>query len=294
MHPRSGSFKVATLQGAPVFVHWSFLAVGVLLAAISGFHPVAFLYYALAFALLVFLHELGHFAAARFHGLKVFSIEISGMGGICRIERPSAVRDIFLIYAAGMAVQVVLLLLAIAWIATQGSPQGLLGKCLVNTFVIGNVYMLVVSIIPATTHGGLPTDGRVLWQLLMHVCRGGPHPLPDPYAETRLFPPGTALLSVDGLAPAGFVSGIEILNDETSPMQFVVDVLKRHVGLDEQAAVDAMLAIHRHGGQLLAMDWARATAVATAIGEDARTHGHALVCRPVRVAGTEATETGAG
>jgi hypothetical protein len=43
-----------------------------------------------------------------------------------------------------------------------------------------------------------------------------------------VFPPETDLLSIAELVPSGFVHGFEILNDNTTPMQFVVDALGTH------------------------------------------------------------------
>ena len=127
MQQRSGSLRLVTIRGVPVFIHWSVPIAGLLLSIFAGFQPLESIYYCVAFVLLIAVHELGHFSAARFFGLKVFAIDISGAGGKCWIQ--------------------------------------------------------------------------------------------------AVFPPNTALLSIDGFAPTGFSTGIEVFNDNTTPMQFVADVL---------------------------------------------------------------------
>jgi ATP-dependent Clp protease adapter protein ClpS len=70
--------------------------------------------------------------------------------------------------------------------------------------------------------------------------------------STVVFPAETALLSIPELVPAGFLHGVEILNDTTTTMQFVVDALKTHAEMSEVDAIRAMLEIHSKGGKLLA------------------------------------------
>ncbi len=82
------------------------------------------------------------------------------------------------------------------------------------------------------------------------------------------------------MRPDGFACGIEMLIDDTTPMEFVVEMLHAHAGLDLDAAAAAMLQIHQRGGLLLPLpDRARADAVAC----DAQARGQRLVCRAVSV-----------
>lgn len=280
-----------TIKGVPLSVHWSFPVGGVVLSAWSGFRPLDLVYNVFAFSLLVLLHELAHVAAARWHGLKVFSVEMWGFGGECKIQAPRGIRDTFSVYAAGVLVQTVLLLLTVAWVAALGRfPQEALGRSLALTFIFCNLLMLVVNIIPATAIGGQANDGWVLWKLMLHAVKGHPHPFPDPVDVTRLFPPETPLLSIEGMRPPGFVAGIEILNDSKSPMEFVVGTLMRHLGLDRDSAIRLMIAIHQQGGQLIDVgDRDKAQSIADAISEDARSLGHPLVCRAVAIDPVERT-----
>lgn len=95
-----------------------------------------------------------------------------------------------------------------------------------------------------------------------------------------IFAPGTSLLSMKGFAPVGFQCGIEILNDDRTPMEFVVSVLQKSVGLSRIDATRIMLEIHTKGGALVSMQSLdQSTRVAEAIVAEARGNNHPLVCR---------------
>jgi hypothetical protein len=112
-----------------------------------------------------------------------------------------------------------------------------------------------MNLLPSKSAKGLPSDGYVLWKLLLHVF--GNHPNPVPYVvapdQGPVFPPDTRLLTIKGLVPQGFLTGIEILNDKTTPMEFVVTTLMRHLNLDHDGAVSLMLAIHNKGGSVISL-----------------------------------------
>jgi hypothetical protein len=73
----------------------------------------------------------------------------------------------------------------------------------------------------------------------------------DDAQASQVLPPDTALTAIPRFVPPGFTQGIEILNDNTTPMEFVVTVLSAHVGLSRQEATHTMLAIHQCGGALI-------------------------------------------
>ena len=74
---------------------------------------------------------------------------------------------------------------------------------------------------------------------------------PDATLASPVLPPGTSLLSLPDFVPPGFTQGIEILNDNTTPMEFVVAVLSAHVGLSTEESVHMMVRIHTRGGALI-------------------------------------------
>jgi ATP-dependent Clp protease adapter protein ClpS len=102
--------------------------------------------------------------------------------------------------------------------------------------------------------------------------------------QSPLFPPETSLLRLARFAPPGFTCGLEILNDDRTPMAFVVSVLRHNVGLSEIAAIRTMLEIHKKGGMLLPMPSSEeANRVAEVVTAAALVNNHPLVCRAVRV-----------
>lgn len=125
-----------------------------------------------------------------------------------------------------------------------------------------------------TTNGKLMVQIRDVEAMLASVSQ-------EP-APSRVFPPGTSLITVPDLAPPGFAHGIEVLNDDATPMQFVVAVLGAELGLGHEDSVRTMLEIHTRGGALLPTDsMAEAQRIAAAVTAEAAKHGHPLICRPV-------------
>jgi len=99
---------------------------------------------------------------------------------------------------------------------------------------------------------------------------------------SHLFQPDTSLITMPGFLPEGFRCGIEILNDDRTPMEFVVSILESLAGLSKLQATRTMLAIHKKGGILLPMQsFEQSKHVAELIVTEARTKNHRLVCRAV-------------
>lgn len=275
-------WKIATIRGVPLFVDAVLPLNGLLVAGLAGSGLAGSLSYCLAFVALILVHELGHFAAARALGLKVFAINISGLGGSCLTQVPRDVKGTFLLFSAGLAAQAVLLLLTLAAVAVLGDPESPVGQSLYITFTVVNLVIAAINLIPGKTADNLSTDGAILWGLLRHVAGGTPHPLAPQHAASPVFPSQTRLTAIDGMVPPGFQSGVELLNDDKTPMEFVVAVLERHLKLDRESAIAAMLKIHAQGGLLLPLvDPAQAAKVASEVTREAREQGHPLVCRAV-------------
>jgi ATP-dependent Clp protease adapter protein ClpS len=99
-----------------------------------------------------------------------------------------------------------------------------------------------------------------------------------------VMPPDTSLISIPEFVPPGFIQGIEILNDNTSPMKFVADVLATHAGLSPEESNRTMLAIHTRGGALIpAPSTDDARRMAAQIAAEAARQGYPLICRPVSI-----------
>jgi ATP-dependent Clp protease adapter protein ClpS len=279
---RPGTIEAFRIRGVPVFLHWSLPLGGLLIASYAHADWRVALSCCLAYTLLIAAHELGHATAAASLGLKVHAIYLSGLGGRCRFQTPCSVGGAFFVCSAGLLAQLILLASAASYIALFGWPRSVLALCLVNTFTFANLILFVINVIPQRLSRGLATDGSILWRLLMHAARGHPNPWPVPGATSPVLAPDTSLLAQRGMKPSGFRTGIEILNDDKTPMDFVVHTLMKNLEIDQQQAVAVMLNIHSNGGLLLATrDLEEAKRVANGITGDCRAHNQPLVCRAV-------------
>jgi ATP-dependent Clp protease adapter protein ClpS len=88
--------------------------------------------------------------------------------------------------------------------------------------------------------------------------------------------------SLPELVPPGFTCGIEILNNNTTPMRFVADVRISAVGMDPKRANETMLEIHGRGGVLLpTASRPEAERLAAQITAEAKKQAYPLLYRPV-------------
>lgn len=282
---RPGSFEAFRIGNTPVILHWSLPVGGLVVAAYSQNRNVLVsLYCCLAYALLVAAHEFGHAAAAASLRLKVHAIYLGGYGGHCRFQLPRSVGGAFFICSAGLLAQLILFAGAATYIALHGWPRSLLALCMVNVFTIANLVLFLINVIPRQPDNGVASDGTLLWQLALHVTRGRPHPwaIPCAAADSPVFPPDTSLLAKPDMNPAGFKTGIEILNDDKTPMDFVVHTLTKNLEIDRKQAVAAMATVHNTGGLLWpTRNIEEARRIAEAIAQDCRTCNQPLVCRAV-------------
>jgi ATP-dependent Clp protease adapter protein ClpS len=120
--------------------------------------------------------------------------------------------------------------------------------------------------------------------LLAFACLLAPRGVRFELPPSRVLPPETSLLRLEGFAPAGLRHGVEILNDDRTPMVLVVWVLQKILGLNESEATRTMLEIHRRGGVILATEsLEESERIAEAVTAEARSRKHPLTCRAVSV-----------
>ena len=279
---KKGFIKLFTIKRVPVYLHWSFPVVGFILSLNAGFNPYKVMYYSFAYVILIAVHEIGHMLLARYRGLQVYSIYITGLGGECNIQQLQNLKDVFMIYSAGVLAETIVLLLALIYVYTIGFPASLFGQCVINTFTFVNAIMIVFTLIPMKSKGDVYNDGYVLWFALFDSFRERPEKLMKIGILPRVYPPETSLLSTEEFKDDTFRVGVEILNDNKTPMEFVVDVLLANFNCTRDEAIDYMLSIHHTGGMLLPTDTlVQAQRIASGITVSAKQNGYPLICRAV-------------
>jgi Zn-dependent protease/CBS domain-containing protein len=162
------SFKVATVAGIPVRIHFTFLLLLVwigLLAYREESRVMALLLPAVFFC--VVLHEFGHALVGRAFGVETRDITLYPIGGVAMLaSRPKPKQELW-IALAGPAVNVVIAGIVFAlYFAVAGKPPslqlGMQGKSFFDGLYAVNVALPIFNMIPA-----FPMDGgRVLRALL--------------------------------------------------------------------------------------------------------------------------------
>lgn len=127
--------------------------------------------------------------------------------------------------------------------------------------------------------------GRLMVQVAGYdAVRAEWHAWVQARSGSRVLPPDASLISIPEFIPPGFVRGVEILNDNTTTMKFVADLLSAHLGLSAQDSKETMLAIHRRGGALIpTASLEEARRIAAEMRAEAAKHGYPLVCRAVSI-----------
>ena len=142
-------YRLCELFGIPIFVDISF-AVLLLIFATSQSSLTGGLAWALALAVSVVLHELGHSLTARAFGYQTRDITISLLGGCASLTAmPKKAMQEFLTAIAGPAVSFALAIgsvLAMGFVATDGSALALLWHILTRTVKVGAVGHVVLFV----------------------------------------------------------------------------------------------------------------------------------------------------
>ena len=117
-------------------------------------------------------------------------------------------------------------------------------------------------------------------------------------------PPGTKLVVTDkgkimanvisqkGVVSSNFTYGIEIINDNTTPADYVVSILMDFVGMKQSDATAAMLICHSVDSVLVELERDKdADEIVRLIMTDARKKGYPLVCKVASAHQHEPVET---
>lgn len=158
-----GYLTIARFKGAPVRVHWS-TPLGALVFTRFMFMPGAWL----GFFLIVLFHELGHAALVKAARMQIVSIDVHGLGGVCRwYGVPSPRWRAIIAWGGVLAQALVLLLTGMALLALPTITSPFVGQ-LVDTFLWTNLFIIAINLLPIP-----PLDGAEAWPLLGMLRKGG-------------------------------------------------------------------------------------------------------------------------
>jgi ATP-dependent Clp protease adapter protein ClpS len=103
-----------------------------------------------------------------------------------------------------------------------------------------------------------------------------------PKDNSIVLPREVSLATIEELVPSNFKFGIEIYNDNTTPMEFVIKTLTKNLKIKRKEAIEIMLKIHAKGGAVLSLStFEDAKQIADTVMSDARKNNHELFCRAV-------------
>ncbi|MCC6554940.1 MAG: hypothetical protein IT372_18355 [Polyangiaceae bacterium] len=151
-----GYLSIGRWRGAPVRLHWT-LPLGALVFGQLELVPA----YWLAFAILIFVHELGHAVVVDRCRQRVVSIDIHGFGGACRWAGSVTPMQRALIAWGGVLGQLALLLGTRAAVLAFGEPTTAFQHHVAHAFVMTNVILMALNLLPIP-----PLDGVEAWRIV--------------------------------------------------------------------------------------------------------------------------------
>ena len=149
------------IYGAPVYVHVSVVLAGAVALAAAAISPARALLAAVAYFLVVLVHEMGHAMVVHRLGYAVFAIRVGIIHGRCEFEAPDTEWEDALIAWGGVAAQFVVasatLVLAEAFWSGQSSPLATV------FFVLGYVNLVNAAFNLLPLNG---LDGKRAWRVI--------------------------------------------------------------------------------------------------------------------------------
>lgn len=151
---RLGFWVPASIDGAPIALHWTIPVVGALVCRLD---PIAWAAY---FALLLW-HVLGHAVALETAGARCTQWEVTGFGGLCRYRTTVGAHARVAIAWSGVAAQLVLLATALLVGALFDFPRTPSEASLAFVLVQVNLALMVIELLPLAGF-----DGAEAWDFL--------------------------------------------------------------------------------------------------------------------------------
>ena len=157
------TWRLGQWRGVPIALHWTVL-LGLPWLLYLTRSATATLVAFPAFLFLLMAHELGHAAVARWRGVEVNRIDLFFLHGVCEHDAPDYEEDDVLIAWGGVAAQLVVLLVALAFdfVLPTLSPAAYVVVAPALSVLIGtNVFIMIFNLIPIA-----PFDGARAWRAL--------------------------------------------------------------------------------------------------------------------------------
>jgi Zn-dependent protease len=152
---RGGYLTIGRWRRAPVRLHWTLPLVALIFGQ-GAFAPGFWL----GFVLIVLIHELGHAALVRRCRCAVVSIDVHGMGGVCRWSGdPTRIQRAWIAWG-GVLAEIIALIATYAVIAVFGPPETAFTIQLAAAFTTTNIWMIAFNLLPMP-----PLDGAEAWKL---------------------------------------------------------------------------------------------------------------------------------
>jgi Zn-dependent protease len=153
---KAGYLWIGRFRGAPIRLHWSIPVSAVLLTGFR-FAPGAWL----GCLLLILFHEMGHALAVVRSRLRVVSVDVLGIGGLCRWDGHPTPRQRVLIAWGGVLAQAVVGALTLIALAIFGRPEHAFLADVVYAFTQANLWLMAINLLPIP-----PLDGVEAWGIL--------------------------------------------------------------------------------------------------------------------------------
>jgi stage IV sporulation protein FB len=153
--------RVAQVCGVDVYLHWSILAIGILIVLGAARRPATTLIGLAAWLGLLIIHESGHLIMARRRGCQAFSMALYPIFGLASFERPDARLDRALIAWGGVLAQAVVAVPLVLYVALFGYTRF---EALNAVLVIQGGYSLLsaaFNLLPVH-----PLDGSLAWDII--------------------------------------------------------------------------------------------------------------------------------
>ncbi len=151
----AGYLRVGRIGRAPLRIHWT-TPIGLFLFSGLSFNPLVWA----ALLAIMIVHEVGHALLARRYSLRLDSIDITAVGGVCRIEGNPSRREAAIVAWGGVLAQAALLVITLVVRGLMHFvAMGLLDGVF-DTLITTNLILIALNLLPIA-----PLDGALAWRV---------------------------------------------------------------------------------------------------------------------------------